>query len=345
MATSLRSRTTVKPPAKDALDVGTVNFGTVLTIVDPGWEVIPPEDIFVKKELKAKVQKSIDKAVKAILAGEESSQEDENSNQEEVNVRNHRGPRFSSDQPALRPSRETDHGTCSRSSNLSLEIQQTDATRPPMRPSSGLVPLHEPDSHFDFDEDDEDDNSTDPGNELPAPARKTQRNQNVSTEPVPRRPEQNPPVERPINPTIRQGCVQNMLFPIETFHLMQEWGWLPDVYDSYRLNYELDRNHLIVHMASPAHDAAANSWNDTVTLWHTNGGNGTRTLRHVGKGRITHLRYMLTFPEYRWFAGSEKSPDQSFVPRAILSPPALIMYPWYHRRSVSEYGDRGLQDP
>ena len=49
MATSLRSRTTVKPPAKDALDVGTVNFGTVLTIVDPGWEVIPPEDIFVKK--------------------------------------------------------------------------------------------------------------------------------------------------------------------------------------------------------------------------------------------------------------------------------------------------------
>jgi len=34
---------------------------------------------------------------------------------------------------------------------------------------------------------------------------------------------------------------------------------------------------------------------------------------------------MLTFPEYRWIVGSEKSPDQSFVPRAILSPPALII--------------------
>ena len=34
---------------------------------------------------------------------------------------------------------------------------------------------------------------------------------------------------------------------------------------------------------------------------------------------------MLTFPEYRWMAGSEKSPDQSFVPHAILSPPALII--------------------
>jgi hypothetical protein len=28
-----------------------------------GWEVIPPEDIFVKKKLKAKVQKAIDEAV------------------------------------------------------------------------------------------------------------------------------------------------------------------------------------------------------------------------------------------------------------------------------------------
>jgi len=90
IATSLRSRIKVKPPVKDALDVGTVSFGTALTIVDPGWEVIPPEDIFVKKKLKAKVQKAIDEAVKAILAGEESSQEDENSNQEEVNARIYR---------------------------------------------------------------------------------------------------------------------------------------------------------------------------------------------------------------------------------------------------------------
>ena len=82
MTTSLRSRTTIKPPAKDALDVGTISVRTVLTSMDPGWEVIPPEDIFVKKKLKAKVQNVINEAVKAILAGEESSQEDDDSNEE-----------------------------------------------------------------------------------------------------------------------------------------------------------------------------------------------------------------------------------------------------------------------
>ena len=100
-----------------------------------------------------------------------------------------------------------------------------------------------------------------------------------------------------------------------------------------RLIDELDRNHLIVHIASPAHDVAADSWNDTITFWHTNGRNGARTLRHDEQGRIAHLRYMLTFPEYRWMAGSEKSPDQSFVPRANIVPTG-INYTWYHRRSV-----------
>lgn len=37
------------------------------------------------------------------------------------------------------------------------------------------------------------------------------------------------------------------------------------------------------------------------------------------------LSYNLTIPEYRWTAGSEKSPDQSFVPKNIVSPPALII--------------------
>ena len=235
MATSLRSRTTVKPPAKDAIDVGMISFRTVLTSVDPGWEIIFPEDLFVKKILKAKLQNAINGAVEAILAGEESSQEDDDSNDDY--------------------------------------------------------------------------------------------NQNVSiAEPLPRRPDHNPLVEKPIKPTIRRGCIRNMLFQIDTYHLMQERGLLPEAYDSYRLQYELDHNHLIVHMASPVHDAAANSWNDTITLWHTNGGNGASTLRQRGQGRITHFkRYILTFPEYRWMAGSEKSPDQSFVPCSILSPPSLII--------------------
>jgi hypothetical protein len=293
-------------------------FQSVLTSVDPAWEVIPPEDIFVKKRLKAKVQKAIDKAVEAILVGEESSQEEEDSKQEEVNSRNHRAPPFSSNQPeflALGPSPETDDGTFPCSSNLPLETQQTDAKQPSRHPSSRLVPIYKPDSYFDLDSDEDNHNSTDPENKLPVPSRKTQRNQTVSTtEPLPCGPEQNLLVERPIKPTTRQGCVQNMLFPLETFRLMEGCEWLLDVYDSYRLSYELDHNHLIVHMASPAHDAAANSWLGTIMLWHTNGGTGAQTLRIVGSGRIIHLRYMLTIPEYRWSAGSEKSPDQSFLP-------------------------------
>jgi hypothetical protein len=247
MATSLRSRTIVKPPPADALDVGTVSFRTVLTSVDPGWEIITPEDIFVKKKLKAKVQKAINEAAGAILAGEESCQEDDDSNEEYT--------------------------------------------------------------------------------------------QNVSiNEPLPRRPEQNPLVERPTKPTTRRGCVRNMLFPIETYHLMQERGWLPEEYDSYRLTYELDHNHLIVHMASSAHDAAANSWNVTIGLWCTNGGNGVKTLRQLGQGRINHSKIHCDSSRIsvdRWIG---KIPRPEFCsPRHIV--PTRINYPWYHRRSLSECGD------
>jgi hypothetical protein len=151
----------------------------------------------------------VGEAVEAILAGEESSREEEDSKQEDVNARNRKAPPFSSNHPeflALRPSPETDDGACPRSSNLPLETQQTDANQSSRHHSSRLVPLHEPDSHFDFDSDEDNYNlnSTDPDNDskLPVPSRKTQRNQNVSTtEPLPRGPEQNPLVERPIKPT------------------------------------------------------------------------------------------------------------------------------------------------
>lgn len=253
MATSLRSRTKVNPLAKDALDVGTIRSRTVLTSVGPGWVVIPPEDIFVKKKLKATVQNVINKAVEAILAGEELSQEDDDSNEEY--------------------------------------------------------------------------------------------NQNVSiTESLPQRPEQSPLVERPIKPTTRRGCVRNMLFPIETYHLMQERGWFTELYDSYRLMYELDHNHLIVHMASPVHDAAANSWNDTITLWHMNGGNGAETLQQLGQGRINHFEIHSDISRISvdgWI-GKVARPE-FYSSRNIVT--AGIHYPRYRRRSIPDYGDRGVQDP
>lgn len=211
MATSGSS--TVKPPAEDPLTVGTVKFRTVVSSVDPTWEFIRSEDIFVKKTLKTKVQKAINEAIEAILAGEESSEEDEDSN-EGVKAR---------------------------------------------------------------------------------------------------------------KPATRRGCVRNMLFTLDTFDLLEERQWFPEVYESYRLIYELDRNHLIVSMASPAHDVASNSWNDTITVWHKNGGQGARTLVQTGQGRITRLQHVLIFPEFRWSACSKISPDQSFVPRGLSCPPAKML--------------------
>jgi len=80
-------------------------------------------------------------------------------------------------------------------------------------------------------------------------------------------------------------------------------------------------------MASPAPDAAANSWNERIALWSTNGGASPSSLRQLGQleGRMTCLRSHLTIPEYRWNAGSEKSPDQSFVARNRQLPLALVI--------------------
>ena len=133
--------------------------------MDPGWEVIPPEDIFVKMKLKAKIRKAKDETVKEILAGEESNQEDEDSNEEDVNLR---AVRFL----ALPTKLETGDGTCPRSSNLPLETQQTDSKQ-----RSRLATLHEPDANFfKIDSDEDDDNITNPDNGLQTPARKMQLN-------------------------------------------------------------------------------------------------------------------------------------------------------------------------
>ena len=112
----------------------------------------------------------------------------------------------------------------------------------------------------------------------------------------------------------RPYCVSDLLFPIESYHLLQELNWLPESYGNLRLTYELDLNHLIVHLASPAHDAAANAFNFTIVLWSSNGGTGPRTLIQLGKG------------QWSYAPGAEKSPDQSFIPVALICPPARAIH-------------------
>ena len=85
---------------------------------------------------------------------------------------------------------------------------------------------------------------------------------------------------------IPSNCVVNFFFPLKTFHLLQEKNLLPEIVQGKRVKYELDSNRLLVRvMPSPAHDAAANAWNDQIVLWSRNGGAGPRTLMHCGQGR------------------------------------------------------------
>jgi hypothetical protein len=107
----------------------------------------------------------------------------------------------------------------------------------------------------------------------------------------------------------RPNCVLNFLFPRASFHLIQERNWLPEGYGSLRLIYELDLNHLIVHLASPAHDAAANSFNFMVVYWSSNCNIMNTTLLQLGEAHWTYT------------PGSEKSPDQSWYPWRSLARP------------------------
>jgi len=106
---------------------------------------------------------------------------------------------------------------------------------------------------------------------------------------------------------------------------MNDRRWLPDSRGCYRLIYELDQNHLIVQMASPAHDAAANAWNGRIGFWSTNGGGGADTLLQLGQAGMSSLISKLTSLEWTYASGSQKSPDQSFLPINLTAPPGLVI--------------------
>lgn len=288
MAASLRSRTTVRQPTKDAVEDNKTGFRAVLTSGKPGWDVISPEDTFVNKKLKRRIQNEIQKTVAAVLDDTEASQDEEDAKGDGYKLQKSRG--FSQQREFNPLNAGSDCGTCSRLSNLPLETQQIEVRRPLGNHSSHL------DLHFNLHLHDEDDQSDGEHNEWTTSAPDAQFVAKSTTGLLPRDPDERPLTDNPVKPKNRfRGYVQNMLFPLDTFRLLQERGWLPEVYKSFRLKYELEHNHLIVHMASPAHDAAANSWNDTITLWHSNGGGGEKTLRQRGQGCITRLRYMLKF--------------------------------------------------
>jgi hypothetical protein len=166
----------------------------------------------------------------------------------------------------------------------------------------------------------------------------------VSTaEPLPQRPGQNPLVERPIKPTSRQGCVQNMLFPIGNFHLILERGWLPDVYDSYRLNYELVT---IISLDARPHQRTMQMPIAGMILLRR-GIQTVETEREVcacwaKPYNPLQIHANISSISLDLWIGEIAKPKVLF-PRNIV--PSGISYPRYHRRSVPKYGDKGLQDP
>lgn len=90
----------------------------------------------------------------------------------------------------------------------------------------------------------------------------------------------------PTTAPIPSHCLPNFLFPLKTFHLLQDKRVLPEIVQGKRIKYELDSNRLLVKvMASPARDAAANAWNDQFVFWSRNGMAGPKTLIHCGQGR------------------------------------------------------------
>jgi hypothetical protein len=98
--------------------------------------------------------------------------------------------------------------------------------------------------------------------------------------------EENQSLTPPPNP-LPVNCVLNFLFPLKTFHLLQDNNVIPESVQGMRVKYELDSNRLLVQvMPSPAHDAAANAWNDRIAHWSRNGGARPKTLMQCGQGRM-----------------------------------------------------------
>ena len=80
--------------------------------------------------------------------------------------------------------------------------------------------------------------------------------------------------------------VKGYIFPIKTWTHMMEDDRLPKTCPQGRIIYELDFNRLrIREIASPAHDAAANSLNTAIAIWSTNMATAPESLIQMGQGR------------------------------------------------------------
>ena len=117
------------------------------------------------------------------------------------------------------------------------------------------------------------------------------------------------------------------------FDYLMESDRLPDSEGNKRIVYELVANRLVVSiMPSACHDYTAASFTEDLLLWAASG--GVRSSLEIGHGACTSLIHLtLTSVVFPWAVGSKKSPDNSFCPTHLQSPPGRhirnsnVMYP------------------
>jgi hypothetical protein len=108
---------------------------------------------------------------------------------------------------------------------------------------------------------------------------------------------------------------------------------LPEYQGNSRIKYELAAYRLIVSIIpSACHDYTANSFSRDLCRWTESG--GVLDTLEIGGGAWTLPIYLsLTLLVFPWAVGSKKSPDNSFRPTQLQSPPGVrigtsnVLYP------------------
>src|SRR5271169_2166620 len=80
----------VVPKLPDAFDLSNVISRFVLTLVQSDWDILPPEDVFVKRGLKARIQNAIVKVINSMLNTSSSTDEERFQEAEEEGEESHK---------------------------------------------------------------------------------------------------------------------------------------------------------------------------------------------------------------------------------------------------------------
>ena len=127
--------------------------------------------------------------------------------------------------------------------------------------------------------------------------------------------------------------VHEPLVSVHLFDFLIETNHLPEFAGGKRIIYQLVSNKLIVEiMPSLCHDNTAGSFTNDLLRWSESG--GVLDCLENGLGGCTTLLYLsLTSLAWLYDGGSKKSPDNSFTPTNLQSPPGKtigatnVLYP------------------